>query len=184
MQSKTGIPAADYPLDMDLKPFESVGHDWMLITAGNGTNRGDWNTMTASWGSFGVFWGKKTVTCVIRPTRHTYGFVEREPLVTFSFFDSSMKNALQVCGNTSGATTDKAAAAGLTPIALEPGAIGFAESRLDLVCRKIYAQDLDPARFLDDAIEANYPKKDYHRMYVCEILRAYPLSVSGCKKGR
>jgi len=173
MQIKTGIPAADFPLDMELKPFATVGHDWMLITAGNGIGRGEWNTMTASWGSFGVFWGRKTVTCVIRPTRHTYSFVEREPLVTFSFFGSSMKKALQVCGSTSGANTDKASAAGLTPILLEPGAVGFVESRLDLVCGKLYTQDIDPSRFLDAAIDSNYPDKDYHRMYVCEILRVY-----------
>jgi flavin reductase (DIM6/NTAB) family NADH-FMN oxidoreductase RutF len=161
------------PLDMMLKPFSTIGHDWMLITAGSGLAREQWNTMTASWGSFGVFWNKRTVTCVIRPTRHTFEFVERESLVTFSFFDSAMKKALQVCGSTSGAETDKAEAAGITPMLLESGAVGFAEAKLNLVCRKIFAQDIDPASFIDASLEKNYPEKDYHRMYICEILRAY-----------
>ncbi len=165
--------ADDAPLDMLLKPFSSIGHDWMLVTAGNGTGRADWNTMTASWGSFGVMWNRRTVTCAIRPTRHTYSFVEREPLITFSFFDDTRRKALQVCGSVSGAEVDKAAAAGLTPVLLEPGALGFAEARLTLACRKLYWQDLDPANFLDQAIEKNYPERDYHRMYVCEILRSY-----------
>ena len=167
------MEAENAPLDMMLKPFSSIGHDWMLITAGSGLARNQWNTMTASWGSFGVFWNKRTVTCVIRPTRHTFDFVERESLVTFSFFDSTMKKALQVCGSTTGAEIDKAEAAGITPMLLENGAVGFAEARLNLVCRKIFAQDIDPASFIDSALDKNYPEKDYHRMYICEILRAY-----------
>lgn len=169
----TSTDVENAPLDMLLKPFSSIGHDWMLISAGCGTSREEWNTMTASWGSFGVFWNRRTVTCVIRPTRHTYEFVEREPFVTFSFFDPSMKKALQVCGSTSGANTDKAHAAGLSPILLEKGAVGFAEAKLNLVCRKIYAQDINPALFIDPELENNYPEKDYHRMYICEILRVY-----------
>jgi flavin reductase (DIM6/NTAB) family NADH-FMN oxidoreductase RutF len=161
------------PLDELFKPFSTIGRDWMLITAGSGTSRDEWNTMTASWGSFGVFWNKRAVTCVIRPTRHTFRFVEREGLVTFSFFDPPMKGALQVCGSASGRDTDKAAAAGLTPVELEPGAIGFPEARVNLVCRKLFAQDINPDSFIDPAIEKNYPDKDYHRMYVCEILRVY-----------
>jgi len=165
--------AAHAPLDMLLKPFSSIGHDWMLITAGSGTSRGEWNTMTASWGSLGVFWNRRTVTCVIRPTRHTYAFVEREPLVSFSFFPPEFKNALQVCGSTTGADTDKAESAGLSPVLLEPGAVGFSEAHLTLVCRKLYAQDIDPALFIDASIDANYPQKDYHRMYICEIMQVY-----------
>lgn len=173
MTAMTKMDVEHAPLDMLLKPFSTIGHDWMLITAGSGTARGEWNTMTASWGGFGVIWNKRTVTCVIRPTRHTFAFVEREQLVTFSFFDEANKKALQVCGSTSGADTDKAAASGLTPLLLEPGAVGFSESRLALVCRKLYAQDIKPELFLDAAIDANYPLKDYHRMYICEILGAY-----------
>ena len=161
------------PLDMLLKPFATIGHDWMLITAGHGTAREEWNTMTASWGSFGVFWNRRTVTCVIRPTRFTFEFVELEPLITFSFFDPSMKKSLQICGSTSGANTDKAFAAGLSPVLLERDAVGFVEARINLVCRKLYSQDIDPARFLDKTLESNYPEKDYHRLYICEIVRVY-----------
>jgi flavin reductase (DIM6/NTAB) family NADH-FMN oxidoreductase RutF len=170
-QNVMGVDSA--PLDMLLKPFSTIGHDWMLITAGNGTGRTEWNTMTASWGSFGVIWNKRTVTCVIRPSRHTFKFVEREKLVTFSFFGSEMKKVLQICGSTSGIDTDKAQAASLTPLLLEAGAVGFAEAKINLVCKKLCAQDIDPASFLDEEISKLYPQGDYHRMYICEILRVY-----------
>ena len=52
----------------------------------------------------------------------------------------------------------------------EGGFVYFAEARLVLTCRKIYFQDIGPERFLDPAIESMYPQKDYHRMYIGEIV--------------
>ncbi len=49
------------------------------------------------------------------------------------------------------------------------GFVYFAEARLVLACRKIYAQDINPGLFLDPRIETMYPQKDYHRMFVGEI---------------
>jgi hypothetical protein len=34
----------------------------------------------------------------------------------------------------------------------------------------MYTHDIDPAAFLDGTIERHYPEKDYHRMYVGEVL--------------
>lgn len=160
-------------LESLVQPFTSIGHDWMLISAGSGTSRNEWNAMTASWGGFGVHWNRRTVSCVIRPTRHTFPFAEREPLLTFSFFGPEHKKALQICGSVSGRDTDKAEAAGIEPVVLEPGAVGFSQARLSLVCRKIYAQDMSPACFIDKSLDSFYELKDYHRMYICEILRCW-----------
>ena len=49
----------------------------------------------------------------------------------------------------------------------------FAEAEYTVVCRKIAEQALDPSGFLDKTIENNYAKKDYHKMYVGEIIAAY-----------
>ena len=148
-------------------PFKLIGTDWMLITAGAPRS---FNTMTASWGGLGVLWDKKVCFCFIRPTRHTYSFVEKAASFTLSFFDEQHRKALTFCGTHSGRDTDKIAATGLTPVQ-EEGAVYFAEARLVLICKKIYFQDIDPGNFLDRAINGNYAKKDYHRMYVGEIVR-------------
>jgi hypothetical protein len=34
----------------------------------------------------------------------------------------------------------------------------------------MYSDDFEPKRFLADFIESNYPSRDYHRMYIGEIL--------------
>ncbi len=148
-------------------PFKLIGTDWMLVTAGG---PGAFNTMTASWGGLGVLWERKVCFCFIRPTRHTYGFIERADRFTLSFFEERYRKALQFCGTHSGRDTDKIRETGLTPVA-EGGAVHFAEARLVLVCRKLYFQDISPERFLDPAIEGMYPQKDYHRMYVGAIER-------------
>ena len=148
-------------------PFTLIGSDWMLITAGT---PGSWNTMTATWGGLGVLWERKVATCYIRPTRHTFGFIERAPFFTLSFFSEQHRKALTYCGTHSGRDTDKAKGAGLTPVQ-EGDLVYFAEARLVLACRKIYSQDIVPERFLDPKIETMYPQKDYHRIYIGEIVR-------------
>lgn len=157
------------PQDITDNPFKAIGRDWMLITAGN---LNSYNTMTASWGGLGVLWGKNVAFCVIRPTRHTYGFIEKADTFTLSFFDDEFKKALSFCGSHSGRDIDKAKETGLTAAETDNGSVYFSEARLVLECRKLYFDDIDPENFIDPNINAaNYSEKDYHRMYVGEIVK-------------
>jgi len=156
------------PEQMTDNPFKLVGSDWMLITAGPPDA---YNTMTASWGGFGVLWNRHVCWCVIRPVRYTYQFMEKADSFTLSFFPEEYRSALNLCGSRSGRDIDKAAATGLTPVAgLLDGVTTFAEARLVIECRKLYFQDFIPDHFLDPTIHDNYPQRDYHRMYVGEIV--------------
>jgi flavin reductase (DIM6/NTAB) family NADH-FMN oxidoreductase RutF len=156
------------PEQLKLGPFIAIGADWMLITAGV---LKDYNMMTASWGGFGVLWHRNICFCVVRPHRYTYEFMERSDKFTLSFFDKRYKDVLNFCGTNSGRNVNKTEKTGLTPIGKEPGAVYFKQARLVIICRKIYFQQIDPRNFLDPKIEENYPKKDYHRMYVGEVVK-------------
>ena len=151
-----------------------LAEKWMLITPGA---PGRWNAMTASWGGFGHIWNTDVAFIFIRPSRHSFGFAEKEEGFTLSFFDEKYRKALDICGARSGRDTDKAAAAGITPrpFPAEGSAqrVGFEEARLVLSCRKVYSQDLDAARFIDPGIAKNYPKGDVHRMYIGAIEGAW-----------
>lgn len=158
------------PEEIPGNTFKLIGSDWMLLTAGALPH---YNTMTASWGGFGVLWGKQVCFCVVRPQRYTYEFMEAQKYFTLSFFDESYRKALSFCGATSGREVNKAAKTGLTPVEVQPGRIYFQEARLVIACQKIYYQDLNPAHFLTAEIEKNYPDKDYHRMYIGAIEQCY-----------
>jgi flavin reductase (DIM6/NTAB) family NADH-FMN oxidoreductase RutF len=154
------------PTEINDNVFNLIGGNWMLITAGN---RQRYNTMTASWGGMGVIWGKKVCFCVIRPTRHTYGFMESTDAFTLSFFDETNKDALAYCGSHSGRDVDKAKETGLTPL-FGDNLVYFNEARLVLCLKKVYYHDIDPTHFVDHTIDTtHYPLKDYHRMYMGEI---------------
>ncbi len=153
-----------------VEPFRIWDAGWFLLTAGNFA-AGRFNTMTVSWGSFGTIWNRPFAQVVVRPTRYTQGFLDAHESFTLCAFGEEHREALRLLGTKSGRDGDKIAASGLTPVAaLRVAAPVFAEARLSIECRKLYWQDLDPAQFLDPAIEESYPRRDYHRAYFGEVL--------------
>ena len=147
--------------------FSLIGDKWMLITAGK---EDACNTMTASWGGLGVIWGVPAATCYIRPQRYTKEFVDREEYFTLTFFGEEWRKALALCGSKSGRDIDKVKECGFTVKTAACGAPYFEEAELVLVCRKRFAQDMDPACIADEVKEKWYPEKDYHAMYIGEIV--------------
>jgi len=156
-------------LDLNESTFKLIANDWFLLTAGP---KDKFNTMTASWGGFGELWNKKVCFVFVRPQRYTYGFMESNDSFSLSFFDESYRATLKLAGTKSGRDIDKMNGLGLTPIVGQSGAVHFGEARLVLDCRKVHFQDLDPSNFLDQAINDCYPKNDYHRRYIGEVVRA------------
>ncbi|MEI6059859.1 MAG: flavin reductase [Bacteroidota bacterium] len=158
------------PRDIRQNPFTLIDDDWFLLSAGN---LNAFNTMTASWGGMGILWNKPVVFCFVRPQRYTYKFMESEKLFTMSFFEETHREALSLCGKVSGRQTDKMKATGLKPIESPGGSVFYEQAKLMLECRKLYYTDIDPEHFFIEGINANYPKKDYHRMYIGEILSSF-----------
>ena len=148
-----------------------IGKDWMLITVRD-KEKGTVNAMTASWGAMGVLWNKSVAICFVRPQRYTYGLTEREERFSLCFLGEERREALKLCGTKSGRDCDKLAEAGLSSLETD-GVSVIAESRLVLVCRKLYVDDLKEEAFLDRSLLSNYAAKDYHRVYICEIEKAY-----------
>lgn len=105
----------------------------------------------------------------IRPSRHTFSFIENNSGFTLSFFTEEYRQALKICGSKSGRDIDKVKATGLTPVKSVAGNVYFNEARLVIECSKIYSQDISPELFLDPEIASNYSDGDYHRLYIGEI---------------
>ena len=147
--------------------FKAIGSDWMLVTSGNSQN---FNTMTASWGGIGILWNKNVSFVFIRPQRYTFEFMEKNEYYSLSFFDKKYKSALTFCGTNSGKNVDKIEKTGLTPNFSESSPY-FDEAKMIIICKKIYTDFIKPEAFIDKTLEKNYKDKDYHKMYVGEIVK-------------
>ena len=155
--------------EQSFNPFDLIGKQWMLISAGTEKK---WNTMTASWGGVGVIWGKPSATCYIRKSRYTKEFVDNSEYFTLSFLQEGHRDALNLLGSKSGRDMDKMNDNGLTPIFLD-GQPTFEEAQLVLICRKRGVSDIAPSDMSDEVCEKWYGDKDYHTMYIGEIVAAY-----------
>ncbi len=157
--------------ELSLEAVDLWMNQWLLLTAGSDD---DCNMMTVAWGSIGCMWSKPFAQVVVRPQRHTYGYIERSDSFTLCAFPEQYRKDLQIMGTTSGRDGDKVARTNLTlRRSTRVPAPGYNEASLILECRKIYCQDMDPSGFVDPSIQNNYPGNDYHRIYFGEIVAAF-----------
>lgn len=167
--------------EMNVKDFgwnsiTGFGNDWAALTAGN--EEKGYNAMTIAWGQIGSLWEIGThanrlpvATVYVRPQRYTKEFMDKEEYFTISSFGPSGKKILGVLGSRSGRDTDKIKDAGLHPV-FEKDYTYYEEAELVIVCRKMYSAPLTESGFADkDVMEFNYPKRDFHEMYIGEIVK-------------
>lgn len=153
--------------EFKMNPF-ALKNKWMLVSA---AKDGKANTMTASWGGFGVMWNKEVVFVVIRPQRYTKEFVDQADLLSLSFFDESYKKDLSYLGKVSGRDEDKIAKTQLT-LKIEENTPFFEEAETVIFAKKLYIQPMDSKFLLEQEIDSRwYPEHDYHYLYIAEIVK-------------
>lgn len=143
------------------------------------------NSMTISWGTLGIEWGKLIFTVFVRENRFTKQQLEKNPEFTINIpIGEFNKKILGVCGTKSGHETDKIKELDLS---LEsPNVIsvpGIKELPLTLECRVIYKQKQDEKEVTEENKNKFYPQdvdssfhgsnRDYHTAYYGEIVSAY-----------
>lgn len=151
---------------ISMDAFDEFGNQWALVAAGT---MADHNTMTISWGGVGCLWGKSVATVYVRPNRYTYKYMEEHDLFTVSFYPEEYKKALGVMGSKSGRDCDKDAEAGLTAVSCGE-TVTYQEARRTLLCRKLFAQDMDPENFTPEVIRKFYGSEPAHKLYIGEIV--------------
>lgn len=155
---------------LEMKPFQKIGSEWMLISASKEERV---NTMTASWGGMGIIWGVPAATVYIRPQRYTKEFVDENEYFTLSFFGGEHMKELGYLGAVSGKDEDKIKKVGFHTCEVE-GYPTFEEASQVFVCRKMYHGEFRPENFYHaEECEKWYPEKDYHEVYVAEIVAVY-----------
>lgn len=126
--------------------------------------------MTAGWGYLGILWNRPSAVVLVRPSRHTFSYMEKEDFFTVSFYDEKYREQLKLCGSKSGRDIDKVALTGFTPAFADCGAPYFEEARLVLVCRKRFERDMTPEDLPEGDKNCFYSDGDYHRIYFSEII--------------
>ena len=147
-----------------------------LLTARAG---GKPNTMTISWGTLGIEWNRTIFTAFVRPSRHTFGMLEKNAEFTVSVpMEGSPRRLAAQCGTHSGRDVDKAAEFGFSYVEGKSVSVpGVAEYPLVLECKTVYVQPQDEKAYAHEDLARFYPagedgSRDVHVAFVGEIVRA------------
>jgi len=140
----------------------------LLVSQGK---QGPPNAMAIGWGQIGIVWGRPIFTVLVRPSRYTYKLIEEAGDFTVNVVPPQLKELVQYCGTTSGRDHDKFREKGLTAIpSSKIKAPLIKECILHYECKIIYKNDLIPSELETTVIPGFYPKSDFHRVYLGEIL--------------
>ena len=144
------------------------------------TNGDKFNSMVIGWGHLGTLWGQPTFVVYVRQSRYTKGQLDKTGEFTVSVpLDGIVPSINKICGSESGFDVDKEKAAGLTLVEAEKIAVpGMKEYPLTIECKVLYTQDQDINEIPDEIVSRYYPEtapgvRDYHTMYVGQIVDAY-----------
>lgn len=143
--------------------IKDIADEYMLVAAGD---KHGYNMMTASWGFAGEMWGNDCMLAVVRPTRYTIEFINRNDYFTLSFYGDN-KEVHKICGSKSGRDVDKAALAHLTPV-FDDNTVYFKEARMVLICKKQYVQQMKEECFTDKE-PLKWYNNDLHYMIIGKI---------------
>jgi flavin reductase (DIM6/NTAB) family NADH-FMN oxidoreductase RutF len=134
------------------------------------------NTMTIGWATFGFIWQRPILMVAVRPTRHTFGIIEKAADFTVSIPSGNMLKETSFCGTKSGRDVDKFKACNLkTESGQKTVSPIISVAGIHLECRIVFKSAMDPD-YLDAACDrALYPRKDYHTLYFGEILACYEI---------
>ena len=143
------------------------------------------NSMVIGWGHLGTLWGRPTFHVYVRQGRYTKPLLDKTGEFTISVpLDNPDPKINKICGWQSGYNIDKVKEAGLE---LENAEIiatpGIKQYPLTIECKVLYSQDQDLSRIPEDIRDRMYPQdvegtypmanRDFHTMYVGEIVAAY-----------
>lgn len=152
----------------DANPFTMLGQNWAVLTSGNSEKV---NSMTISWGGFGVLWNKNVCYVFVRDSRYTKTLMDACGTFSLTFFQKDFnRSILMYLGSVSGSREDKMKMTHLH-INYADDIPFIDEGNLVLTCKMLSATKLSPDTFLDRYIEKeHYKDGDLHTMYVGEIL--------------
>ena len=131
----------------------------------------DANVMTIGWGLIGPLWSRPFFMVAIRPSRHTFGFIEKTGDFTVNVHRKGMEDTADYCGSVSGREHDKFKEKGLTLVLgkrVKSPVISVCGVHYE--CRVAYKTRVIPSGLPLDILSDRYPSGNHHTLYFGEIL--------------
>lgn len=155
--------------------FKAFGTDWACITAVKDSMP---NSMTASFGGWGILFGKPVVWCFLRANRYTLELIRESKAFTVTYFDEQYKDQLLLFGSKSGRNSNKMKETRLTFLKTPDGNVSYKEARLVLECKLINITSVRPEDFhAEEAkqfiLNGYNDAKDYHKFVFGEITHVW-----------
>jgi flavin reductase (DIM6/NTAB) family NADH-FMN oxidoreductase RutF len=163
------------PRDIPDNVFRLVGEDFTVITAGA---LDDYNSMTASYGGWGVLFNSPSAWCFLRANRYTLEYIRREKKYTMTYFDAAYRDQVMLFGSSSGRDSDKMKRHSLTAAITPGGSIAYKESRLIIECEltginTVHPDDYHAEEGKSFVADAFVEAKDYHKLVFGKITGAW-----------
>lgn len=157
--------------DLQINPASFFADNWAILSAGTADNC---NSMIVSWGTVGTLWGKSVAVAFVRPQRYTDVFMADNDTFSLSFYTPSDHEKIAPFGSKSGRDCDKYDLTGINAVSVGDTTVCTSGAETVLVCRKLYTDEIKPEFFTDKELDGKwYPNKDYHKVYVGEIIGCY-----------
>ena len=160
----------------DISYLEAMAPAIEQLSRGGGflTVPGD-NAMTIGWGAIGYYWKRPVFVAAVRPSRYTYGLIERAGCFGVSVpAVGGMKDALSLAGSLSGRDGDKFSRCGLVRAAGRFIPCPMVERcQIYFECQVRLKQDMVLEGMDSQVQQSAYAQGDLHRLYFGEILGCY-----------
>jgi len=157
------------PAEFLPETVQALAHPGVLLVSLDARPRP--NVMTIGWGSLGVYWDKAIFVVPVRPSRYTYGCLNKTGDFTVNLLPRKLHDLANFCGTVSGRDHDKLAEANLTAIpGLRVRSPIIEECVLHYECKVLHYNNFLPEVAAREVLRANYPRGDYHRFFFGEIL--------------
>lgn len=129
------------------------------------------NVMAIGWGTTGIIWKRPIFIVLVRPSRYTYGLIDKSGEFTVNIVPPRLKEVVQYCGTVSGRDHDKFKEKQLTPVpSAKVKTPIIKEGALHFECQVVHKNDLVSSEIAKPIISQFYPKGDFHRVFFGEIL--------------
>ena len=134
------------------------------------------NVMTTHWGCMGTLWNRDVFVLPVRKSKLSYEIIKENGSFAISVPVKDMRNEIALCDHISGHFVNKFEELHLHPKrARKIDAYVLGECGLIVECRVATETELSKDAMLPDLHAEMYDRKDYHSLFIGEVVETYNL---------